>query len=146
MPLRSSQEILNDWDSNGLPSLSAGDAGSTRVSAIQTDGANLRVSAIQADASNLRISAYDGGYAYNNITTSAQTTVKSSAGILGVVAINSTLTSAVRGYDNTVSGGSTLFTIAAGTVPTSIRYEARFVSGLVVSSGAAADNLTVMYN
>ena len=84
-------------------------------------------------------------FSYNNIATSAQTLVKTGVGMLGIVAINSTLTSAVRGYDNTVSGGSTLFTIPAGTAPTSIRYDLKFNTGLVVSSGAGADNLTIMY-
>ena len=84
-------------------------------------------------------------YSYRNITVSAQTLVKSGVGLLGVIAINSTLTSAVRGYDNTVSGGNTLFTIAAGTTPGSIRYDAKFSTGLIISSGAAADNVTVMY-
>lgn len=94
----------------------------------------------------LSISAQTGGFTYTNISTSAQNIVKAAAGILGLVAINSTLVSAVRGYDNVVSGGNVLFTIPAGTTATSIRYDARFATGLVVSSGAAADNITVMYN
>ena len=152
------QEILNaafDQTNNRINtgvSISANmevannDGGDFRVSAVQDGAAALNVSAKSNDAALLRVSAHDAGYAYNNITTSAQTAVKSGAGILGLVAINTTLVSAVRGYDNTVSGGSTLFTIAASTAPTSIRYEARFATGLVVSSGAAADNITIMYN
>jgi hypothetical protein len=88
----------------------------------------------------------NGGFSYNNISTSAQTTVKASAGVLGSVSLNATLTSAVRGYDNTVSGGNTLFTIPAGTAPTNIEYNAQFATGLTVSTGAVADNITVMYN
>lgn len=126
--------------------VSNSDAGDFRVSSIQGDAANLNVSAKSDSAALFRVSSYDGGYGYTNISTSAQTLVKSGAGILGKVAINSTLTSAVRGYDNTVSGGTVLFTIAAGTTGRSFDYAARFTTGLVVSTGAAADNVTVMYN
>ena len=168
MPLVSVQEILNavyDSSTNKLNvnqtanvEMANNDAADFRTSAMQDSAANLnvsaksnaanllRTSAFSDDAAQQRVSAFDGGYTYNNITTSAQTTVKSSAGILGLVAVNSTLVSAVRGYDNTVSGGNVLFTIPAGTTPASIRYEVRFATGLTVSSGATADNLTIMYN
>jgi len=46
------------------------------------------------------------GYSYTNITTSAQTLVKSGAGFLKHIVIGESPTSAVRLYDNTVSGGT----------------------------------------
>lgn len=82
---------------------------------------------------------------YNNITTSAQTVVKSSSGVLLGVSWNNTLTSAIRGYDNTVSGGTQLFTVPASTAANSLRYGLKFTNGLVISSGAAADNITIIY-
>lgn len=124
MPNTSVQEILN--------------------AAVSASG--IGIIARSADANLLRVSSFEGGYTYNNISTSAQTVVKSSAGVLGLVALNATLVSAIRGYDNTVSGGNILFTIPASTAATSIRYDVRFSTGLVVSSGAAADNITIMYN
>ncbi len=83
---------------------------------------------------------------YSTITTSAQTLVKSGAGVLVGITLNVALTSAVRCYDNTVSGGTTILTIpAAAAAGNNYRYGLKFTTGLVVSSGAAADNLTVMY-
>ena len=118
------------------------------VSAFRTTGSvGGSVSTVQSDAGAFRVSAFEGGYAYNNIATSAQTTVKSGSGILGVVAVNvPILTSAVRLYDNTVSGGAVIATLAIGVSSGSYPYYARFVSGLTVSTGAAADNITIMYN
>ncbi len=109
----------------------------------------LQAQQISNASYNTSLSAVTGitaGYTYLNVTTSAQNLVKTGAGLLGRVAINSTLVSAVRGYDNTVSGGNTLFTIPAATTATSIAYEVRFGTGLVVSSGAGADNITIMFN
>lgn len=81
-----------------------------------------------------------------NITTSAQNIIKTSAGILGGVHVGvGTLTSAVRLYDNTVSGGTVIATIAAGASGGFYPLAARFNNGLVVSSGAAADNITAFY-
>lgn len=83
---------------------------------------------------------------YSTITTSAQTTVKSDAGVLVGITTNVALTSAVRCYDNTVSGGTTILTIPAATAAgTNFRYGLKFSTGLTVSTGAAADNITVMY-
>lgn len=83
---------------------------------------------------------------YQTITTSAQTTVKSSAGVLVGLTTNVALTSAVRCYDNTVSGGTTILTIPASTAAgTNFRYGLKFSTGLTVSSGAAADNFTITY-
>ncbi len=83
---------------------------------------------------------------YQSITTSAQTTIKSGAGVLFGITLNTTLVSAVRCYDNTVSGGTTILTIpATAAAGTNYRYGLKFNTGLVVSSGAAADNFTVMY-
>lgn len=88
----------------------------------------------------------DQAASYQSITTSAQTTVKSSAGVLMGITLNTTLVSAVRCYDNTVSGGTTILTLPAGAVAgNNYRYGLKFSTGLVVSSGAAADNFTVMY-
>lgn len=83
---------------------------------------------------------------YSTINTSAQTTVKSGAGVLVGITLNAALTSAVRCYDNTVSGGTTILTLpAAAAAGNNYRYGLKFSTGLTVSTGAAADNITVMY-
>lgn len=93
----------------------------------------------------LRISAI-AGFDYLNITTSAQTTVKSSAGTLHGVMINSVPTSAIRLYDNTVSGGTQIATIPASIAAgTFYRYDIRFGTGLTISSGSTDTNITISY-
>jgi|SRR3990167_1525781 len=83
---------------------------------------------------------------YQSITTSAQTTIKIGAGVLLGVTLNVALTSAVRLYDNTVSGGATILTLpAAAAAGNNYRYGLKFNTGLTVSTGAAADNITIMY-
>lgn len=83
---------------------------------------------------------------YSNIATSAQTTVKSEAGFLAGVMVNASPTSAIRFYDNTVSGGTTIATIPASVgAGTFYQYGLRFENGLVVSSGSSDTNLTIMY-
>lgn len=98
------------------------------------------------DPTTIALKTEPAGFSYTNISTSAQTAVKTSPGVLGSVVINSTLTSAVRLYDNVVSGGTQIATIPAATTGRTFDYNLRFVSGLVVSSGAAADNITIIYN
>ncbi len=94
----------------------------------------------------LRVSAI-AGYTHRNIATSAQTTVKSSPGILFGVMINSSPTSAIRLYDNIVSGGTVIATfpasVAAGTFYGPM--PSKLVSGLVVSTGSADTNITILY-
>lgn len=81
-----------------------------------------------------------------NIATSAQTLVKSGAGVLGGVHVGvGILTSGVKLYDNVVSGGTVIASFAAGLSAGYYPLPARFLTGLVVSSGAAADNVTIFY-
>lgn len=122
------------------------DGGRLRISAVTGDAANLRVSAVQGDAANLRISSLQGN-SYSNIALSAQTTVKSGAGFLHGITFNSNNISAVKLYDNTVSGGT-----AIATLPTSgmtagpfFQYDLNFSTGLTISSGSSNTDITVMY-
>lgn len=83
---------------------------------------------------------------YSTITTSAQTTVKSGAGVLFGVTFNAANTSAIRAYDNTVSGGTTILTIPASTAAgTNFRYGLKFSTGLTISSGSSDTNITITY-
>jgi len=83
---------------------------------------------------------------YTTITVSAQTTVKSAAGVLVGITLNASPTSAIRCYDNIVSGGTTILTIpAAAAAGNNYRYGLKFSTGLTVSSGSADTNVTIMY-
>lgn len=82
------------------------------------------------------------------LTASAMTTVKSGAGnLFGVLIGNTPLTSAIQAWDNTVSGGTTIFKIAAGTSAQSFVFGTglRFSTGLTVSAGSVLDNVTITY-
>ena len=86
------------------------------------------------------------GYSYTNITTSAQTLVKSGAGFLKHIVIGESPTSAVRLYDNTVSGGTTIGDIGAATADgITVQYGLKFDNGLVISSGSSDTNITIIY-
>ena len=83
---------------------------------------------------------------YSSITTSAQTTVKSAAGALMGITMNALNTSAIRCYDNIVSGGTTILTIPASTAAgTNFKYGLKFATGLTVSSGSSDTNITIIY-
>lgn len=148
-----------EFDStNNAQKVTVGDAGVFRISSVQTDAANSRVSAIQGDAGNLQVSAKsnDGAllrvssivpFTFSNITTSAQTVVKSGAGVLHGIAVNAQNISAMAAYDNTVSGGTTIFTLGASaqTGGPFYTFDLNFATGLVISTGSSNSNITVVY-
>jgi hypothetical protein len=106
---------------------------------------NAQLDGSTAGTGTLRVSAI-AGFSYSNITVSAQTTVKSAAGLIHGVSINTSPTSAGRLYDNTVSGGSVIASypasVAAGTF---YQFDAKFSTGLTVSTGSSDTNITVIY-
>lgn len=111
-------------------------------------GYNPSTQEIVNKVTNYSVSGFQqGGAGYLNITTSAQTVVKTGPGLLSKIALQSTLVSAVKAYDNTVSGGNVVAYIPASTsAGTVFDYQTRFITGLVVSSGAGADTFNVIFN
>lgn len=90
--------------------------------------------------------ALANGNSYSNITTAATTTVKSGAGVLDRLVINTGGTgSTATIYDNTAASGTKIATLTTATQGT-ILYNVRFGTGLTVvtASGTPAD-LTVSY-
>ena len=99
-------------------------------------------------ADNFRVSAFGiRGNSYNNITTSAQTTVKSGATFLHGITCNADNISAIRVYDNTVSGGTTVLDLPTScmTAGPFFQYDAELTTGLTVSTGSTNTNITVIY-
>jgi hypothetical protein len=88
-------------------------------------------------------------FSYQNITTNATTTVKSGAGLLHGIVINTKGASAnvLTIYDNTAASGTKIGTVDTvnGVIGT-IRYDAKFTTGLTIltATGTAAD-VTVIY-
>jgi hypothetical protein len=91
---------------------------------------------------------YLGGYSYSNITTDTTTTVKSGAGTLHAVCINTlAATETVKLYDNTAGSGTLIGTIteATGQSPGCLAYDVSFSTGLTVVTATAAGDLTISW-
>lgn len=93
------------------------------------------------------VSKVEQQFTYTNITTQTTTTIKSGAGYLDSLTINTPVASGVWTiYDNTAGSGTKIGTITLpGTLlssgPITVFFHAKFVTGLtVVTSGATTDS------
>jgi len=90
-------------------------------------------------------------YGYSNITTVATTTVKSGAGFLHNLVINTPVaTSVITIYDNTAASGTKIATITLPATitnqgPIVIPYNVSFNTGLTISTTVAASDLTAAF-
>ncbi len=87
-------------------------------------------------------------FPFNNITTATTTVVKSGAGVLHGVTVNTkgTVASTVTIYDNTAGSGSKIGIIDTLNLSGSFFFDAAFATGLtVVTTGTVAPDITVMY-
>lgn len=88
-----------------------------------------------------------GAYLYKNITTDATTVVKTGAGYLHTVCVNTpAATETVTMFDNTTASGTKIGTITlfASTNPCFV-YDVGFSAGLTIVTGVAAGDITVSY-
>ena len=88
-----------------------------------------------------------GGYSFSNLATNATTTVKSGAGRLHAITVNTlgTATTATV-YDNTAGSGTKIATISTTGQMTTLLYDLAFATGLtIVTAGTTAADLTVVY-
>jgi hypothetical protein len=84
---------------------------------------------------------------YQNITTDATTTIKSGAGVLASICVNTpAATETITIYDNTAASGAKIGTITvyASTNPC-FYYNANFLVGLTIVTATAAGDITVGY-
>lgn len=86
-------------------------------------------------------------YGYANIATNTTTTVKSGAGVLHTLVINTRGgTSSATVYDNTAGSGTKIATIDTTLSTTAFVYDVAFTTGLtIVTAGVSAADLTVSY-
>lgn len=84
---------------------------------------------------------------FNNITTNATTVVKSGAGVLHTLTINTKGTgSTATVYDNTAGSGTKIATIDTSLDTTSLQFDCAFGTGLtIVTAGTGAADITVTY-
>ncbi len=90
-------------------------------------------------------------YSYSNITGQATTVVKSGAGLLHALTINTPVaTSVITIYDNTAASGTKIATITLpGTLlqegPYTATYNVSFSTGLTIVTGTASSDITASY-
>lgn len=89
----------------------------------------------------------NGAFSYSNIPTNTTTVVKSGAGILHAVTINTTgTTTTATIYDNTSAAGTKIATINSSASHITRIYDVAFSTGLtIVTAGTAASDITVSY-
>lgn len=139
-----------------------GDATSNGASGLRTTGFSLvfngtswdRTRSIQGvlgDNTGLGVQATaTAGAKFSNITTATTTTVKSGAGILHGITINTPVASAtITLYDKTTATGTKIATITLPSTITSespfrLMYDVSFATGLTIVTSGATD-LTVSY-
>lgn len=98
------------------------------------------------DQTNDAITAYPFGHSYTNITTATTATVKSGAGVLNTIVVNTLVASAtITIYDNTAGSGNKIGTITlpstiTGDDPVVIVYGGvAFSTGLTLVTSGATD-------
>lgn len=84
---------------------------------------------------------------YINISGQATTTIKSGAGILHKVCINTpAATGTITIYDNTAGSGTKIATITAyASTNPCMSYDAAFSTGLTVVTAVASSDITISY-
>lgn len=86
-----------------------------------------------------------GGHSFSNITTATTTLVKSGAGVLHTVCVNTpAATATIQMYDSLTATGTKIGLITA-TVAGCQLYDIAFATGLTVVTATAAPDITVSY-
>lgn len=100
---------------------------------------------LQADSGkNLIVTS--GGYSYSNITTAATTLVKTGAGDLHCVSVNSIGTTfTITIYDNVTAAVPKIATSAAVTAIGTLCFDVAFTTGLTIVTGGTPGDITVSY-
>lgn len=83
-------------------------------------------------------------FEYRNITTATTTVVKSGAGVLKAITVNSTAAGTITVYDNTSAAGTKIATLKTSVVEGTYEFNVAFGTGLTIVTGAASD-ITVSY-
>lgn len=124
------------WAVSSFPSL----AQQAQVPGVQLPGAN----------GNSAVFVPTGAFKFLNITTDTTTTVKSGAGVLHTITVNTAnASSVITVYDSTAASGTKIATItlpASGGVPVTLQYDAIFQNGLTVVTTVLASDFTVSYD
>lgn len=88
--------------------------------------------------------ATESNFTYKNIAAGATTVVKSGAGELRSITVNTTAAGAITIYDNTAASGTKIGTLKSSVVEGTYQYDVAFSTGLTIVTAAASD-ITVSY-
>lgn len=102
----------------------------------------------QAAAKAIPTAATTGGYSFSNIVTATTTVVKSGAGTLHSISINSkgTVASVATVYDNTAASGTKVATLDSLNLSGTFIYDVAFATGItIVTTGTVAPDITVSF-
>lgn len=116
------------------------------VNTTQFGGAAVATGDGAVSSGTLRVAP--ASWTYANIATATTTTVKSGAGVLHSVCVNTlgTVASTATIYDNTAGSGTKIGTINTLALGGCFAYDVAFATGLtIVTTGTAAPDLTVSY-
>jgi hypothetical protein len=80
----------------------------------------------------------------SHISTATTTTVKSGAGFLHAITVNTTAAGSITIYDNTTATGTVLAVIKASVLEGTFVYNVGFATGLTIVTAGASD-ITVSY-
>ncbi len=83
-------------------------------------------------------------FSYSNITSATTTTVKSGAGFLHAITVNTTAAGAITVYDNTAGSGTKVATLKSSVGEQTFIFDVTFGTGLTIVTAAASD-ITVSY-
>lgn len=87
----------------------------------------------------------DQAFNYNNISTGTTTTVKSGAGVIHAITINTTAAATITIYDSLTATGNKIATIAASpAIGSTFRFDVAFAIGLTIVTAGASD-ITVAF-
>ena len=81
---------------------------------------------------------------HQNIATNTTTVVKTGAGVLHSIVVNTTAAGAITIYDNTAASGTKIGTMKASIVEGTYVFDVAFTKGLTIVTAAASD-ITVTY-
>lgn len=124
-------------------SVTEGNSGVVRMTATR-ELRNAETYAPAAEDNTVGCFKVEERFSYSNITSATTTTVKSGAGFVHAITVNTTAAGTITIYDNTAGSGTKIGTLKASVAEQTFFLNASFGTGLTIVTAAASD-ITVSY-
>lgn len=124
-------------------SVTEGNTGVVRMTATR-ELRNAETYAPAAEDNVVGVLKVEERFSYSNITSATTTTVKSGAGFVHAITVNTTAAGTITIYDNTAGSGTKIATLKASVAEQTFFLNASFGTGLTIVTAAASD-VTVSY-